>query len=173
MKRTTILEHDLEPELVRGDGGLVDTEEALGGKIVGILFAAAFVPACTAFVARLKTFYDIVNADGQRFEVVLCSMDKTATDFEGCFGDDAKWLAIPFHSIEREGVSNKYSPPGMPTLTIIKVDGSVIELEGDAMIESGTEALAKWKDAYEWQSWKDAYEWQRPAVPENSWCAAR
>mmetsp|Transcript_73495 Transcript_73495/g.198041 ORF Transcript_73495/g.198041 Transcript_73495/m.198041 type:complete len:103 (-) Transcript_73495:289-597(-) len=97
--------------------------------------------------SMLKTFYDEVNADGKVFEVVVCSMDRDDTGFTGSLPADSPWLAIPFEASEREAALKKYSPPGVPTLTIIKENGDVIELEGDGMISNGKAAFEQWEAA--------------------------
>mmetsp|Transcript_98950 Transcript_98950/g.317282 ORF Transcript_98950/g.317282 Transcript_98950/m.317282 type:complete len:110 (-) Transcript_98950:272-601(-) len=103
--------------------------------------------------SMLKTFYDEVNADGKVFEVVACSMDRDDAGFtgipptlHGSVPADTPWLAIPHEAPERDATLKKYSPPGVPTLTITKENGEVIELEGGAMISNGKAAFEQWRD---------------------------
>jgi len=53
---------------------------------------------------------------------------------EGSFPDGDPWLAIPYSAAERTATNEKYQPPGVPTLTIVNLDGKLIELEGDMQI---------------------------------------
>lgn len=88
-----------------------------------------------------------MNADDKQFEVVLCSLDGDADAFAASFPEDAPWLAIPYESHFRTAVNEKFSPPGVPTLTIVNNAGVVIELEGDACISEGKEVFEKWASA--------------------------
>lgn len=60
-------------------------------------------------------------------------MDSDSGAFAESFSD-VPWLAIPFDAPERDQVIKKYSPPGVPTLTIIKPNGDTIALEGDSQL---------------------------------------
>lgn len=86
----------------------------------------------------------MVNTSGKRFEVVVCSMDSDEASFRGSFPSDAPWLAIPWNSPERTNVQKKFKPPGVPTLTILKLSGDIIALEGDAEIGGGAPTFEKW-----------------------------
>lgn len=92
----------------------------------------------------MKAFYDEVNAIEKRFEVVVCSLDRSEDGFRGTFGPDTPWLAIPFNVAERAAVQGKYPAPGVPTLTIVNLQGKVLAAEGDTELGMGSSAFDGW-----------------------------
>jgi len=80
------------------------------------------------------------------FEVIVCSKDNDEASFKNST-EGTPFLAIPFDSEKREGTSSKYAVPGIPTLTIVRENGEVLELEGDMQIGKGMEAITTWKAA--------------------------
>lgn len=80
----------------------------------------------------------------RRFEVVVCSMDRNKEGFQGSYPNHASWLAIDFGSGFRESVKAKYRPPGVPTLTIVNLEGNMVVHEGDRDIAEGASAFERW-----------------------------
>mmetsp|Transcript_29476 Transcript_29476/g.47414 ORF Transcript_29476/g.47414 Transcript_29476/m.47414 type:complete len:95 (+) Transcript_29476:236-520(+) len=87
--------------------------------------------------------------DEKKFEIVVCSRDRSEEAFQASFPSDAPWLAIPFDSPERDATFGTYKVPGIPSLTIVDADGGVIALEGDNEIGKGMDAFDGWKAAAE------------------------
>lgn len=87
-----------------------------------------------------------MNAESKRFEVVVCSRDRDRKSFGETFPLEEPWLAIPFEAAP-DAVTSKYQPPGVPTLTIVDLDGNVVELEGDMHIDGGVGTFEQWLSA--------------------------
>lgn len=66
---------------------------------------------------------------GLNFEVVFCSFDMSAADFEEYYGS-MPWLAIPFEEKSlRNELSDRYGVEGIPTLLLLDETG-VYNAEG-------------------------------------------
>lgn len=93
--------------------------------------------------------------------MVWCSSDDDARQFKDYSAKMGPWLAVPFEDSalrtrlkqeygvcaakEQAAVGVKDRKRGIPTLVVIRPDGSVITLEGDEQVESlGLDALKKW-----------------------------
>lgn len=74
----------------------------------------------------------------------MCSRDNGMDGFKTTFGSEDPWLAIPFDAPERDAVAGQYPPPGVPTLTIVNLNGDMLVKEGDTEIGSGAAAFEGW-----------------------------
>ncbi len=89
-----------------------------------------------------------MNADGKKFEVIVCSMDSDEnTMMNGKFGPEYPWLCIPFVAFEKDDIRKKYSPTNEAKMTVIKANGDVIESGADEQIGNGMAALEGWISA--------------------------
>jgi hypothetical protein len=94
-------------------------------------------------------------------EVVWCSSDDNAQQFKDYAAKMGPWLAVPFEDSalrtrlkqeygvcaakEQAAVGVRDRKRGIPTLAIVRPDGSVVTLEGDEQVEKeGLAALKKW-----------------------------
>lgn len=101
------------------------------------------------------------NAHKEGLEVVWCSSDDDAQQFKDYGAKMGPWLAVPWEdealrtrlkqeymvcaAKEQVGVLIKERKRGIPTLAVIRPDGSVVTLEGDVQVEAeGLNALKKW-----------------------------
>ncbi|CCD70570.1 protein-disulfide reductase [Caenorhabditis elegans] len=110
------------------DWTLVDATEALAGKIGGFYFSAHWCPPCCMFTPILKKFYEKVYDD---FEIVFVSSDPSESGLkkymQECHGD---WYYIPFGHEAKQKLCVKYEITGMPTLVIVKPDGTEVKSDG-------------------------------------------
>jgi len=117
--------------------------EVPSGVTIGILFSSSWCPDCTPFAATLKEFYNKVNAVEKTFEVVYVSSDNTKSQMMPYYNaKHADWLAVNFDDdefrselkrkygacagAEQEDVGVEERKHGIPTLCIVKPDGTLI-----------------------------------------------
>lgn len=90
---------------------------------------AHWCPPCRAFTPLLRRAYLDAVKKGLNFEVVFCSFDMSAADFEEYYGS-MPWLAIPFEKKSlRNELSDRYGVEGIPTLLLLDETG-VYNAEG-------------------------------------------
>ncbi|VDK48702.1 unnamed protein product [Anisakis simplex] len=129
--------------LVLKDGSKVSAQNHLKDKVVGLYFSAGWCPACRPFTPKLK--------EKKPFEVVFVSRDKEKEDLDEYFDEhQGNWCYIEFGDPLIEQLYQKYDVVGMPTLRIIKSDGSVaVEDARKELVDRGAdEPLALFND---WQ----------------------
>ncbi len=108
----------------------------------------------------LVEFYNQAHKEAG-LEVVWCSSDDDAQQFQAYAAKMGPWLAVPFEDVElrtrlkqelgvcagkeQAAVGVKDRRRGIPTLAVVRPDGSVVTLEGDEQVEEeGLAALKKW-----------------------------
>jgi len=86
--------------LLNKDGDLVDPDEALRNKVVGVYFSAGWCPPCRDFTPLLCDFYTELVEEGEppaQFEIVFVSSDKSSDDMIEYYHDmHGEWLALPW-----------------------------------------------------------------------------
>lgn len=133
--------------LVKKDASEIQANEVLqNAEIVGFYFSAHWCPPCRAFTPILAKAYQEMKNLNYKFEVIFVSSDRDEKSlFEymnECHGD---WFALPFGSEVITKLETKYNITGIPTLVIVKKDGTVVTEDGDCDIESkGAEAYKDW-----------------------------
>ena len=138
---------DLLPaELIKADGSKVAAAELAGKPLVGIYFSAHWCPPCRGFTPSLVKFRDANEKD---FEVVFVSSDKDAEAMKGYMSEyKMKWLGVPKGAPQERALSKKYGVRGIPTLVILKADGTMVTKDGRADVSKDPEgAVAKWKSS--------------------------
>ncbi|KAA8584463.1 hypothetical protein FQN60_008248 [Etheostoma spectabile] len=114
--------------LLNKDGDIVDPEEALRNKVVGIYFSAGWCPPCRDFTPILCDFYtDLVEESEPpaQFEIVFVSSDKSMDDM-------------------------RYKITAVPKLVIVKENGDMITDKGRKQIrDRGLTCFRSWLDAAE------------------------
>lgn len=71
-------------------------EEIKNASFVGLLFSSGWCPPCKTFLNILKDFYNEVNIDKKKCEVVYVPMDKSEDDYKEHYSH-MPWLSIPFN----------------------------------------------------------------------------
>jgi len=134
-------------KLIKADGSSVLAETALAGKeLVLYYFSGHWCPPCRRFTPLLKTFYQ--EAVGLGVEIVFVSSDQTEEAmFDYMKESHGEWFALPFEDKIATELSNKYDIAGIPSLVVVKKDGTVVTLEGDDDVAGKTpaEAVKDWK----------------------------
>jgi len=160
---STILKLLRDAELVRVGGAapfLSSGFDALKGKTLLLYFSASWCPPCRRFTPVLKEFYEAV-ATKHPVEVVWVSSDDSQMEW-GEYGKImAAYYAVPFEnrdlrtrlkqevgvcaSKEQASVGIQERKRGIPTLAVVKPDGTLLTIEGDEEItRSGIAVLHKW-----------------------------
>mmetsp|Transcript_46585 Transcript_46585/g.72912 ORF Transcript_46585/g.72912 Transcript_46585/m.72912 type:complete len:160 (-) Transcript_46585:2009-2488(-) len=146
-------------ELIDKEGSKT-SPSALEGQLVAFYFSAHWCPPCQRFTPILKDFYEEVNEEKKRFEVVFVSSDEDdAARQEYMKAMHGSWLCIPFDSPMRNELKRKYGccagkeqqavgvaerRSGIPGLIVVRPDGSELVFEGVAQAENGPVAFEKW-----------------------------
>ncbi|XP_033742033.1 tryparedoxin-like [Pecten maximus] len=105
--------------------GKVSTGVALKGKTTLCLyFSAQWCPPCRQFTPVLSEVYSS-EEKGTDVEVVFISSDRDEASFDAYYGK-MPWCALPFDAAnEKADLSKEYGIRGIPTLVILKKDGTV------------------------------------------------
>ncbi|KAK0398019.1 hypothetical protein QR680_002389 [Steinernema hermaphroditum] len=142
-------------ELVCKDESKVDAGEALKGKIVGLYFSAGWCPPCRQFSPKLKRFYEKVKAAGKQFEVIFVSRDRAAEDLVEYYDDHhGDWTYLEFGNPKIQELLEKYEAMSIPTLRIIKPDGSILVKDArtdvaDKGVDGAIELFESWEAFFE------------------------
>uniref|UniRef100_A0A8C7RTA8 Nucleoredoxin like 2 n=1 Tax=Oncorhynchus mykiss TaxID=8022 RepID=A0A8C7RTA8_ONCMY len=86
--------------LLNKEGDLIDPEETLRNKVVGIYFSPGWCPPCRDFTPSLCDFYTELVEESEppaQFEIVFISSDKSSDDMVEYYHDmHGDWLALPW-----------------------------------------------------------------------------
>ena len=139
--KNPLLDHDL----VNADRKTVGGETVRSAELIGIYFSAHWCPPCRAFTPRLVDFYEQVKEDGQSFEVVFVSGDRSKADmFDYMTSAEMPWPALP-HT-EARALFRSYRVQGIPALIVLDREGNIVTRKGrQHVIESKEDAFAGWK----------------------------
>lgn len=134
------------PDKIVDAKGKKVSPEATEGKIVALYFSAHWCPPCRAFTPSLVEFR---NKHSEEFEIIFVSLDNSNTEKQN-YMRQAKmsWLTIPgARSRAANTLAERFSIQGIPSLIVLRPDGSVITTDGrtDVMVDPDS-ALAKWKN---------------------------
>lgn len=135
-------------DLYKKDGSTKKGKEALEGKTVALYFSAHWCGPCREFTPILKDFYE--ELEEQNFEIVFISFDESEEELKEYLAEaHGDWYHIPQSSDKVEELSKKYDVSSIPTLIIIKADGSVITKTARTDVEkkSPKQALEAWQSA--------------------------
>ena len=123
-------------DLHDNQGNKVDLAK-LNGKAVGIYYSAHWCPPCKAFTPVLVDFR---NKYAEQFEVVFVSSDRDDASMKK-YIEEAKmpWLTVTREGEIAEALGEKYKVSGIPTLVILKADGTLLTEEGRALVASGAD----------------------------------
>jgi nucleoredoxin len=120
--------------LISQDGSTVKGS-TLKGKVFGLYFSAHWCPPCRGFTPKLAEWYK-KDLKAKDFEIVFVSSDRDEPSFKEYFGEQP-WLALDYGDRKgKEQLSQLFGVKGIPSLTIIDKDGSVITNEGRAALSS-------------------------------------
>ena len=105
-----------------------------GGKPIGLYFSAHWCPPCRGFTPKLANWYDAGLKD--KMEIIFCSSDQDQNTFDSYFAE-MPWLALPFEKrAEKEALSDICGVNGIPSLTILNTDGTIVTTDGRSKVSS-------------------------------------
>ena len=131
------------PSSLLSGSGTVDNTSVDSAKLVGIYFSAHWCPPCRGFTPVLADFYNKVNKDGKVFEVVFVSCDRSEDQFKEYF-KEMPWLAVPFGDNARKTLPSEFSVSGIPKLSILKPDGTELNVDSRADVTKGASSFETW-----------------------------
>lgn len=104
-----------------------------GATAIGLYFSAHWCPPCRGFTPKMADMYkNAFEAKGMR--VVFVSSDRDEASFKEYFGE-MPWAALPYANREaKDALSKKFKVSGIPHLTIVKPDGTVITNDGRSAV---------------------------------------
>lgn len=105
-------------------------------------------PPCRGFTPVLGEFYDIVKElDENALEIIFVSSDNEKSAFDEYYGS-MPWISLPFGSSHGQALGQTFGVRGIPSLIVLKPDGSVVDRDGRSTV-SGVKgnvekALSQW-----------------------------
>ncbi|KAG2466719.1 nucleoredoxin-like protein 2 [Erpetoichthys calabaricus] len=140
--------------LFNKDGDIVDPEDALRNKVVGLYFSAGWCPPCRDFTPILCDFYTELVEESDppaQFEIVFISADKNPEDMvEYMHEMHGDWLALPWNDPFKNDLQKRYNITAFPKLVIVKENGEVITDKGRKQIrEQGLACFRNWLEVAE------------------------
>jgi len=131
--------------LVKSDGSSVPADSALAGKdLVLFYFSAHWCPPCRQFTPMLKDFYEEVEG----LEIVFVSSDRSPEDMQSYMKEShGEWLAVEHNSTVANDLKQKYGISGIPSLVVVKLDGTVVTKDGRSHVtgKAPAQAVKDWK----------------------------
>lgn len=112
----------------------------LEGKMVGLYFVSHSHRPYQEFTAKLVEIYKKLKEKGENFEIVFISLDNEEESFKRGL-ETMPWLALPFSDRRCQRLINYFELEGLPTLTILGLDGKTLNPNVADLIEDhGIEA---------------------------------
>merc|ERR1711862_316931 len=114
------------------------------GVVVAVYYSAHWCPPCRGFTPVLKEFYNKVNENGKKLEIIFGSIDQNEDQFNDYFAE-MPWVAIPFGDEKIRAGMDKHGIQGIPNLLVLKKDGSKAEIEGRGDVQGqGPAVIDQW-----------------------------
>jgi thiol-disulfide isomerase/thioredoxin len=111
------------------------------GAVIAIYFSAHWCPPCRGFTPQLAKCYKELKEAGKEFEIVFVSSDKDEESFKE-YMSEMPWVALPFAERSlKEDLSGCFGVRGIPTLILLKPDGTLITSEGTEAVSLGAECF--------------------------------
>lgn len=105
------------------EGKELDKSVLAKAERVALYFSADFCKPCHEFLPILKDFYDEVNDDGKRLEVIFVSLDKSEEEQEKYHKQMGNWPKIAYANGDvRLGLKAKYSVEKIPSIIVLDND---------------------------------------------------
>lgn len=112
---------------IHSQSGPFETRALKDLDIVLLYFSAHWCPPCRTFTPKLKEFYNQVNSDSKKMEVIFISCDNTKEEYESYYSE-MPWLSVPFEATTfRDALSQKYGVAGIPSLILIDKTGNMLK----------------------------------------------
>eukprot|EP00123_Amoebidium_parasiticum_P022640 comp9161_c0_seq1/m.4321 comp9161_c0_seq1/g.4321 ORF comp9161_c0_seq1/g.4321 comp9161_c0_seq1/m.4321 type:complete len:144 (-) comp9161_c0_seq1:537-968(-) len=134
--------------LMRLEGGKLvpaGKGEILAGKKVALYFSAHWCPPCRMFTPTLKDFYEEILADGKPFEIIFVTSDRSEGDQVGYMAEaHGDWLTLKHGDPFIATLKAKYEVRSIPTLIVIKPDGTIVTAAARDEVRKGPRAYDSW-----------------------------
>ncbi|XP_038876880.1 probable nucleoredoxin 1 isoform X2 [Benincasa hispida] len=109
----------------------------LEGKVVGLYFSLFSYERCIAFTPKLVDAYEELKGMGERFEIVLISIDQDEEVYKEALMN-IPWFALPFRDNRCDKLIRYFEVSTLPTLVVIGRDGKTLHSNvADAVEEHG------------------------------------
>merc|ERR1719231_1940510 len=133
------LKSDDRSYVIDNKGARTEIDELAKADVVAVYFSAHWCGPCRRFTPKLVEMYNECKAAEKSFEVIFMSSDRDDNSFQEYFGE-MPWKSIPFAERElKETLSNYFGVRGIPTLVLLKGDGSEITRNGHAAVGFGAD----------------------------------
>lgn len=118
----------------------VDDLAALGeDAVVGLYFSAHWCPPCRGFTPLLAKCYKELKEAGKKFEIVFVSSDRDEESFKE-YMSEMPWVALPLSEKNlKEDLNGIFEIRGIPTLVLLKPDGTLLTANGREAVSCGSE----------------------------------
>jgi nucleoredoxin len=124
-------------------------------EVKAFYFSAHWCPPCQNFTPKLAAFYNAVNKDKKRFEVVFVSGDEDEEHYKEYY-KTMPWLTVAFTDPEKDSLNEKYDVEGIPCLVLVDANGNCIKKAASADIwefkaeepETVEKIMKNWAYAY-------------------------
>lgn len=115
------------PTLV-GKKGQIQTRTLNNLDIVMLFASASWCPPCRQFFPTLLEFYNTVNHNQKRLEIVWLSRDRSLEDFDS-IRKQIPWVAVPYDPDKIGAILERYDIDVIPKLYLLNRDGSIAHTE--------------------------------------------
>jgi nucleoredoxin len=110
-------------QLLDRNGNPVEFASLSNAGTIALYFSADFCKPCHEFLPMLKDFYDEVNEDEKKVEIVYVSLDKTQEAQEKYHTEMGPWPRIAFaNENERLALKAKFGVEKIPSIIVLDSD---------------------------------------------------
>ena len=103
-------------------------------NLTAFYFSAHWCPPCRNFTPKLAEFYNRVNRDSKRIEIVFVSGDQDEESFQEYF-NTMPWLAIPLGDPLIDQLNSEHNVEGIPYLVVLN-QGKVVSTNGREQVSN-------------------------------------
>jgi len=107
--------------------------------VIALYFSAHWCGPCRGFTPRLAAMYKECQAANKRFDIIFISSDRDQSSFDSYF-KEMPWKALAYSKRDLKGeLSEMYGVEGIPSLVLLKADGTEITRSGREIVGVGAE----------------------------------
>ncbi len=124
--------------------------QVTNSPLVAYYYSAHWCGPCRNFTPKLKDFYNTVNANGKRIEIVFFSWDNDEEEFNEYFSE-MPWLALNQGNEKVKEISDANKVSSIPTLLLVK-NGQIVrksarnEVAACSNAEAYNALINKWSE---------------------------
>jgi len=115
-------------------------------QVICYYFSAHWCPPCRGFTPVLADFYNELKEAGAAIEVVFVSSDRSDADMKSYMQEShGDWLAATWGSPLVSTLKTKYGISGIPSLIVVRQDGTLITKDGRSDVHrKGAACFQEW-----------------------------